>query len=131
MKNLLLILFVAVASLGCNYTGIKVKGNWNIQSYEADFELITRSFRLNEDKTCELPLTDLNDRNTTKLSGTWDSYSKEDKVILVIKSDNKKFEGEYEMSNWRRELDKESFGYFIGATFSNNELVLNCAKADN
>lgn len=131
-KNLIFILFISASTqLGCNYTGIKVKGNWNIQSYEADFELITRTFNLKNDNTCELPLTDSNDRNTSQVIGTWDSYNKGDKIILVITSDNKKLEGEYEMSNWRRELDEESYGYFIKATFSNDNVVFNCAKAAN
>ena len=131
MKKLLLYLIILSIVTGCNYTGIKVKGSWNIQSYEGDFDLITRHLNLKSDNTCDLPLTDLNHRNTSQVIGEWKSYNKDNKVILVITSDNKIFEGEYEMSNWRRELDKESYGYFIKATFSNNKIILNCAKAEN
>ena len=129
-SSLLLLLIIAITQFSCENVEEKLVGSWTIESLEAPFDIINNTFFLKKDNTCRLPISDFYAKNTTQRDGTWSAYKEDNKVFLVISSDNKKFEGTYEVSNYKRVLDKESFGYLIKITFSKKDVILNCVKAE-
>ncbi|WP_439484243.1 hypothetical protein [Cyclobacterium plantarum] len=135
MKNAAL-LFLATALVACNSLENKLEGGWVVdQAYYHDepvlWDLYSNGFDLRSDHSCHLPIYNWDDRNTVKQTGIWTAFEEKGKMYLRIKTENRIFNREFEVTNLRKVQDTVSFGYLMKMTIQADSLKMDCTKAIN
>lgn len=130
-KTLIFILLTILYTACQNKMEKQFLGNWSIDKYYGDFVIQTNYFCLNNDNTCELPLSTMKDRYTEQEKGSWKIISKEDSYFLEIISANKNFENIYKITDFRKVQDPLSLGNLQIMTLigEKDSVVLFCRKA--
>jgi len=112
----------------------KIEGVWVIdQAYYHDnavvWNLYSNGLILKNDYSCDLPISNANDRNTEKENGIWSISEKDGNKCLVIETSNELFCRTYRIDKLERVQDKVSLGLLLKMTLVADSLKLDCTKA--
>lgn len=128
------ILFLTLSVFACNPLEKKLEGGWVVdQAYYHNepvlWDLYSNGFDLKPDHSCHLPIDNWDDRNTVKQTGIWTAFEEKGKIYLRIKTENRIFNREFEVTNLRKVQDTVSFGYLMKITIQADSLKMDCTKA--
>lgn len=137
MKKLVLLIIIGSSFLtSCSDMDNKVKGIWIIkeiyQNNESIFDtLFSTGVLINKNKTCDLPIRSIEDRNTSKKIGQWEVIKKgEDNYYLKITTDNELFNDSYKIKVWERVLDENSQAYGIRMILESDRTTIVLTRSD-
>jgi len=128
MKNILFILSLTLL-ISCSDIDNQIQGVWVIDEYDASFQMLTNSIAFKENNTCVLPMVDINERNTDREIGEWETFMEDGKYYLKIDTENPYFNNTYKIVDMRKIKDPKTGGVLMKMTLVSNYSMLKCTKA--
>lgn len=134
MKKTITLIIICFALQGCKIEDEKlIPGVWIINSMSYENKdvmpyLIVNVITIRADKTCDLPIGDINYRHTDKEKGTWKIYKKKGISYFKITSSNELFAGDYKIEKILKERDNKTGGNFVKMEITTSKIKLIAVK---
>ncbi len=128
----ILIVFLPILNLSCTDIEKQIQGLWQVdQAYvhkePLDWDLLNNAIALNKDKSCFLPLFDLEHRKKEE-NGTWEVYKESDKIYLEIKTGNIIFNKKFEVTDIKIKTFPVDGELFYKMSLKADSITFECSR---